>query len=179
MTEVPRRTVDRIVEPSYLDNLQAIPIEELRRKKSECEALEMEVSYARRLIQGKLDILRYGAERLAGGDAVGVTEMVGDLPGILSEGAGGSSPRLSRMLTPANADNQRREVERLTSTADLTRLEELTAPELEQILAQLDAAEKEASLRRRRVQSIMDQLTAELIRRYREGQEDPTALLPS
>src|SRR6266702_1137789 len=156
MVEAPRRTVDRIFDPAYVENLSALPVEELRKRKSECEALEAEVSYARRLIQGKLDILRHGAERMAGGDKLEVTEMVEDLPGILSEGVGGAASRLPRIIAPANAATQRREVERLGSTADLTRLEELTPAE---------------------IQSVMDQITGELVRRYREGREDPTALL--
>ena len=127
MSEASRRTVDRIFDPSYVDNLTTLPVEELRKKKAECEALEAEVSYARRLIQGKLDILRHGVERVAGGDKLEVTEMVEDLPGILSEGVGGSASRLPRIIAPGNADTQRREVERLASTADLTRLEELSA----------------------------------------------------
>ena len=179
MTEAPRRSVDRIFDPAYVENLQATPIEELRRKKAECEALEAEVSYARRLIQGKLDILRHGAERIAGGDRLGVTELVEDLPNILSDGVGGSASRLQRVLTPANAADQRREVERLASTADLTRLDELSSTEIQEIVERLTEAEKETSHRRRRIQAIMDQFTAEMVRRYREGQEDPTALLSS
>ena len=177
MSEASRRTVDRIFDPSYVENLTTVPVEELRRKKAECEALEAEVSYARRLIQGKLDILRHGVERVAGGDKLEVTEMVEDLPGILSEGVGGSASRLPRIIAPANADTQRREVERLASTADLTRLEELSAAELEEIVEGLTEAEKETSHRRRRIQAVMDSITGELIRRYREGKEDPTAIL--
>ena len=150
MSEASRRSVDRIFDPSYVDNLSTAPVEELRKKKGECEALEAEVSYARRLIQGKLDILRHGVERVAGGDKLEVTEMVEDLPGILSEGVGGSASRLPRIIAPANADTQRREVERLASTADLTRLEELSATELEEIVERLTEAEKETSHRRRR-----------------------------
>ena len=137
MSEASRRSVDRIFDPSYVDNLTTVPVEELRKKKAECEALEAEVSYARRLIQGKLDILRHGVERVAGGDKLEVTEMVEDLPGILSEGVGGSASRLPRIIAPANADTQRR----------------------------------------RRIQGVMDSITGELIRRYREGKEDPTAIL--
>jgi hypothetical protein len=177
MSEASRRTIDRIIDPSYVENLQTMPIEELRRKKDECEALESEVSYARRLIQGRLDILRHGVERIAGGDRVGVTELIEHLPGILCEGVGGAASRLPRILTPANAATPRREVERLASMADLTRLEELSPEELGQVVDRLTAAEKETSQRRRRIQGVMDQITAELVRRYREGQEDPTALL--
>lgn len=179
MTDAPRRTVDRVFDPSYVENLTTMPVEELRKKKAECEALEAEVSYARRLIQGRLDILRHGVERVAGGDKLEVNEMVEDLPGILAEGVGSAGNRLTRIMTPANADSQRREVERLASTADLTRLEELSAGELEEIVNRLTEAEKETSHRRRRIQTVMDAITAELIRRYREGQEDPTALLSS
>lgn len=179
MAERPRRTIDRIVDPSYVEGMQAMPIEEIRRRKDECETLEVEISYARRLIQGKLDILRAGAEKIADGESLGVTSMVEDLPGILSEGVGGAASRLPRILAPANADNQRREVERLASSNDLARLEELTQPEIGEIVDRLTEAERETSQRRRRVQGVMDQFTAELIRRYREGQEDPTALLSS
>jgi hypothetical protein len=177
MSEAPRRTVDRIFDPTYVDDLTTMPVEEIRKKKAECEALEAEVSYARRLIQGKLDILRHGVERVAGGDKLEVTEMVEDLPGILAEGVGGAGSRITRILAPANAAVQRREVERLASTADLTRLEELSSDELEDIVERLSEAEKETSHRRRRIQGVMDQITGELIRRYREGKEDPTALL--
>ncbi|HEU5003029.1 MAG TPA: hypothetical protein VFW71_09650 [Actinomycetota bacterium] len=179
MAEGPRRTIDRIVDPTYVEGLQAMPVEEIRRRKDECEALEAEISYARRLIQGKLDILRAGAEKMADGESLGVTEMVEDLPGILSEGVGGAAGRLPRILAPANADNQRREVERVASTADLARLEELTSDEIGDMVERLTEAERETSQRRRRVQGVMDQFTAELVRRYREGQEDPTALLSS
>jgi hypothetical protein len=179
MADAARRTIDRIVDPSYLTNLQNMPIDELRKKKDECEGLEVEISYARRLIQGKLDILRHSAERLAEGDKLGVSEMVEDLPGILADGVGGAASRLPRIMAPHNAENHRREVERLASTADLARLEELTSDEIDEIVQRLTEAERDTSQRRRRIQGVMDQLTAELIRRYREGQEDPTALLSS
>jgi hypothetical protein len=179
MADGARRSVDRIVDPSYLENLQTMPMDELRKKKVECEGLESEVSYARRLIQGKLDILRHSVERLADGNRLGIAEMVEDLPGILSDGASGSGSRLPRIMAPMNADNQRREVERLASTADLARLEELSSHEIAEIVLRLSEAEKETSQRRRRIQQVMDQLTAELVRRFREGQEDPTALLSS
>jgi hypothetical protein len=179
MPEGPRSTMDRIVDPSYLDNLQAMPIDELRRKKDECESIEAEVSYARRLIQGKLDILRHGAERLAGGDKLELNQMVGDLPGILSDGAGGSPGRLPRILASVNLDAQRRDVELVASDADLARLDELSAQEVGDLVNRLATSEKETSQHRRCIQVVMDQLTAELVRRFREGSEDPTALLPS
>ena len=38
MSEASRRSVDRIFDPSYVDNLATAPVEELRKKKGECEA---------------------------------------------------------------------------------------------------------------------------------------------
>lgn len=171
--------MDRIVDPSYLDNLQAMPIDELRGKKDECEATEAEISYARRLIQGRLDILRRGAERLACGEKLELNEMVDDLPGILSDGVGGSAGRFPRILASVTLDAQHREVELVASSSDLARLDELSSQEVQDLVGRLTESEKETSQRRRQIQLVMDQLTAELVRRFREGSEDPTALLPS
>src|SRR5260370_4279311 len=103
MSEASRRSVDRIFDPSYVENLATAPVEELRKKKAECEALEAEVSYARRLIQGKLDILRHGVERVAGGDKLEATEMGEDVPGILSEGVGGRPSQPPRLILLASS----------------------------------------------------------------------------
>lgn len=179
MSQEPRRRDDRIFEASYLEELEVLPTPELRGRKAECEEYEAELSYARRLLQGKLDILRHKlSERAKGGDS-GIEEMLKTLPKILAEGTTPTIGRLPRILLPRNAENQRREIERLASDSTLARIEELSAEELGAIVERLAVAEKEISQRRRRVQEVMDALSADLVRRYREGQEDPTLLLSS
>lgn len=179
MSERPRRRTDRILDPSYLDNLESVPTDELRDMRGDCEAFEAGLSYTRRLLQGKLDILRDELERRAAGGESGIEAILARLPGILADPNGGQSTpvRHTRILPPRVAENQRREVERLASEATLARIEALSSEELSQIVDGLTTAEAQASERRRRVQEVMDGIRAELVRRYKEGKEDPTALL--
>lgn len=177
MSNRPRRRDDRIFDTSYVEGLESVPIDELRRRKAESEGLEAEYSYARRLLQGKLDILRHDLERRAAGGDSGIREMIGSLPAILAEGTTPTLGRLPRVLTPRNAENRRREVERLASESTLARIDECSTEDLTAMVGRLAEAEREASHNRRRVQEVVDRITEELVRRYREGQEDPTELL--
>jgi hypothetical protein len=178
VNEKPRRREDRIFDPGYLNDLQAITMPDLRAMRDECEAFEVELSYARRLLQGKLDIIRHALERRVGGGAAHIEALIVKLPSILSdEGPPGTGGRFQRILLPKAAENQRRRMERLASESTLASIDELSSDELKVIVERLSAAETQTSVERRRVQKILDDIHAELVRRYREGSEDPSALL--
>lgn len=177
MTDRSRRRLDRILDPAYLQDLESISTEELRARKAECEELETEVSYARRLLQGKLDILRHGMKLRRTDTESRVAALVEKLPTILAERSTTGAGRLPRILMPPNAARLRRDAERLASEESLADIEELSAEDLQAMLDRLGEAERETSQQRRRVHAVVDEVSAELVRRYREGQEDPTALL--
>lgn len=180
MSEKPRRREDRIFDPSYLADVQVVPMSELRTMRDECEAFEAELSYARRLLQGKLDIMRHALERRLAGGGAHIEALIVKLPSILSdEGAPGAGGRFGRIPLPKAAESQRRQVERLASESTLANIDELSSDELTEIADRLATAESKASTDRRRVQKILDDIHAELVRRYREGSEDPSALLSS
>lgn len=183
MESRPRRRDDRIFEPSYVDDLEDLPTQDLRKRRQECETLEAEISYTRRLLQGKVDILRAELERRSDGRDPGVESLKDTLPQILAD----SQPpgpirdscgygRRSR-LSPPDPEKQRRDVELLASQATLAHLDKQSTEGISEIVERLAEAEAETSDRRRRVQKVLDQLTAELVRRYREGRDDPTNLL--
>ncbi len=177
MTDKPRRGLDRILEPAYLQDLESISTEELRARRAECDELETEVSYARRLLQGKLDILRHGMKLRRSGNESRIAALVEKLPAILAERSTTGIGRLPRIFMPRNATSLRRDAERLASEESLAWIEELSVEELEMMLDRLGEAERETSQQRRRVHAVVDGISAELVRRYREGQEDPAALL--
>ncbi|MGH9194709.1 MAG: aerial mycelium formation protein [Acidimicrobiia bacterium] len=179
MSNRPRRRADRIFEPDYLESLKSVTTDELRKSREECEQLEAELSYTRRLLQGKLDILHHELERLADGGKSDIKGLIEKLPSILADGQPGGFGRHVRVLLPRNAEKQRREVERLASSANLARLDELSSEEIEEIVERVSEAEGKVSTERRQVQDVMDAIRAEMVRRYREGQEDPSALLSS
>ena len=50
---------------------------------------------------------------------------------------------------------------------------------LSEMVDELAAAERKVSQRRRAAQKMIDNLNAELVRRYKEGEADPSSLLRS
>lgn len=181
-----RRRDDRIFDPAYVSDLASLPTPELRRRRGECELFEAELSYTRRLLQGKLDIIRAEIERRSEGSTGGISALKEKLAEILSNGNGSNGTngpsgnvRHNPIVLPPNAETQRREVERMASETLLSHLDDLPDDELAGIVEGLAAAEKESSQKRRKVQTIIDEIGDELVRRYREGHEDPSALLSS
>src|SRR3954466_9675249 len=53
-----RRRIDRVLAPGYFDGVETLDVEELRVRRADADQEEVDLSYARRLLQGRLDILR-------------------------------------------------------------------------------------------------------------------------
>jgi len=58
-----RRRIDRVLAPGYLDGIESLDLEEVRIRRAEADQEEVDLSYARRLLQGPI--------RTAGLDIVG------------------------------------------------------------------------------------------------------------
>lgn len=178
VTSRPRRRADRFLDPSYLDGLESQVIQDLRTMRDECEEFEAEVSYARRLLQGKLDILRHEIDRRRAGGEMASEGLIEKLPAILAdEGGPGASGRHTRILLPKAAARRRREIERMASEDTLAHLDDLPMEELSRVIDRLAEAEVKVSQERKQILGVLDRIASELVRRYREGQEDPAALL--
>jgi hypothetical protein len=132
----------------------------------------------RRLLQGRLDILRAELARRGGEQ----TDLVQSLPHILADDGPSSAPRgLGRHVTsePSRADAHRRHVEQLVADVDLSNPAAHDDASLRRALETLQAEEHKISESRRSVQQVMDALSSEVTRRYREGDADPSDLLPT
>jgi hypothetical protein len=178
MTEKKRRLTERIVDPTYVEGLEERPIDELKEMRAECREGENEISFERRLSQGRVDILRAELARRKGGDD---EDLVSKLPEILAtEPMPSDNPLPSRapdFSTPRSADVPRRRVEEIVGEQTLARLRELGEDEIEDILASLGDHEEKLSARRKRVHEVMDRIQAEIVRRYQSGEADPTAAI--
>jgi hypothetical protein len=172
------RREDRILDSAYLANVESAPTSELRGRRDECRELEAELSYSRRLLQGRMDILRHELNRRSSGGEPGIEELIARLPSILADerGRAGQNRLLSEAL-PANAGRFRREAERLT--AGVAEIDRMSVESLAQMIDELAAAEGRVSQQRRAAQHMIDGLNAELVRRYKKGEEDPSSLLRS
>lgn len=179
MNEPKRRLVERLTEADFLEGLQERTLEELRALRDECSEGENEVSFERRLCQARIDILTAELDRRTGKED---GDLLSRLPEILAaEGEGGTdSPLPSRapnFAIPRNADVPRRRVEEIVGETTLARLSQLQPEELKGIIASLDAHERNLSEKRREIHEVMDQIQAEIVRRYTTGQADPSAAL--
>ena len=172
------RRIDKVLAEGYTDALESLPLEEVRNRRHEAEQEETDLSYLRRVLQGRLDILRAELARRNGGES----NLVDSLHHILAdEGPVGSPRGLGRHapLEPSRADSHRRHVEALIADVDLSNPSAHDDASLQRVLGVLEREEHEVSEKRRDVQKVMDALTAEITRRYREGDADVSALLPS
>ena len=178
MTQGHRR-IDRVLAEDYLAGLASLPMDEVRSLRKEAEQEETDLSYLRRLLQGRLDILRAELARRSGD---GTGSLVDQLPHILAdEGGAGGAHGLGRHVTvePSRADSHRRHVEALVADVDLSDPSSHDEASLRRALETLEGEEHEVSEKRRAVQRVMDACTAEITRRYRDGDADVSDLLPS
>ncbi|MEZ5174784.1 MAG: aerial mycelium formation protein [Acidimicrobiia bacterium] len=173
-----RRRIDQVLDPTFTEGLDGVPLDEIRMRRAMLDDLDTEFSYYRRILHGRMDLLDFELRRRAGTETRSLIEA---LPDILRDGASGhTSNPLDRALTvttPPFAGEGRREVDRALADDFLARLPTLDDRELTEIRDGLGAAEREVSDQRRAVYDAHDVITAELTRRYREGVADADELL--
>lgn len=165
-----RRRVDRVLDSAFVADLPAVPLAVLRERRAEASAEEGDLSYLRRLLHGRLDIIAAEIARRTDGDE---SPLVSRLTEILAD-APSSRVASARYLPPGNGDATAGEY-RVALEAELR---ELAVPDLanspDEVLrdaaAALSGYEREVSDMRRRVQIVVDDCAAELGRRYREGE---------
>jgi hypothetical protein len=177
-----RRRIDRVLAADYLDGLQSLAIGGLRSKRREAEGEEADLSYLRRLLHGRIDILRAEQARRARNitpDSPDGT-MLDELPRILAARSRTSRPfgRVRHLVPdPPRADRQRRRVERLVANVDLSDVAARTDDELARVLLTYQDEERQVSEVRARVQAVLDRCSAELARRYADGETSVGELL--
>lgn len=167
------RRIDRIREPSYLDGIDAMTLEDVRARRDECMAEREYLSLLRRLVQGRAEILE--AELASRG-----TDDDRSLVDRLSEILASDEPVSSRgeaMRVSAPEEEMllaRRRVERLVADAGISDPSALDDARLAEAVDVLAAEEREVSSQRRDVLRVLDALQDELKRRYKE---DPSLAL--
>jgi hypothetical protein len=180
MTQGKHRRIDRVLAEDFLDGLGSMQLEQVREMRRDAEQEEVDLSYLRRVLQGRLDILRAELARRSG---EGDESIVDKLAQILTDDAPSqSAPHgLGRhsTLEPSRADSHRRHVEQLIADVDLSNPAAHDDASLQRVLQTLEREEQEVSTKRRQVQTVMDACTAEIARRYREGEADVSDLLPT
>lgn len=175
------RRVDHLLGEDH--DLSTLALADLRTLRDEAEQEETDASYIRRLLQGRMDLVEAErARRTAQARGEASRSIIDDLPRILAADESPAPPRgLGRhtSVEPSRADAHRRHVEQLVADVDLSDLSARSDSQLEQALAAYHDEESRVSTLRRRLQQLMDACSAEITRRYRDGEADVAALLPT
>lgn len=163
-----RRRIDRVLSPEYVSELEQRDLAQVRELRDDAAQEETDLSYLRRMLHARIDIVRAEQRRRTEGGSATVVEQ---LVNILSDNAVGPATGSGRYQTtePSRAEAHRRHVEALVSDVDLSDVMSLSAEKLDTALGAYTAEEDSVSQRRREVQAVVDLLNAEIARRYREG----------
>jgi hypothetical protein len=174
VSEHGNRRIDRIREPSFVDALDELPLEELRQRRDLCLLEREYLSLLRRLVQGRAEILKAEAERRGGEqEHVPLVERLSEILG--GEAAGPSRGEAVRVTVPEEEMLlARRRVERLVADAGISDPGALDDERLAQAVEVLVREEREVSESRAAVLTTLDTVQDELKRRYRE---DPSLVL--
>jgi hypothetical protein len=174
VSEQGNRRIDRIRRPDFVEGLEALSLDELRARRDECLAEREYLSFLRRLVQGRAEILRAELEhRDAGRTAAPLVERLASILGI--EGQGPSRGEAVKVGLPEEEMLlARRRVERLVADTGLSDPTQLDDERLSQAVDLLVAEEHEVSETRAGVLEVLDRLQDELKRRYKD---DPSLVL--
>lgn len=175
----PQPDLDELLAVEYVDGLEELAIEDLRSRKASCERVEGELSYLRRLVQGRLDIINAELRRREGGENGGLAEIVDHLPEILAEGGRGSSTgrHPTEMTGEVNYRQLTADLDRIIDVDTAAALPGMNTDEVKAIAGALIALEQLVSSQRRALHDCLGTVQAEIVRRYKSGEATVDSLL--
>lgn len=175
-----RRRIDIISEDGFADDLANVTLDDLRERRRLCDIVDSELSYYRRLLHGRMDLLAFEMRRRSGEETRSLIEA---LPEILAESEGRPNDDLPARSLPIEAPDipmtGRRDIDRVLEDDFLTHLPTIESPEIERIQTLLAETEAAISAQRRAVYDAYERIQSELSRRYRDGLADVDELLSS
>jgi hypothetical protein len=172
--------LEHVLADDYVGDVTALGMEDLRSKRAECQALEVALSYQRRLAQGRLDIVAAERRRRAeGGEPPSADDLVASLTAALTDH--GSRPagngRMPQLMAPDTDEFETPALDAIAGPTSLSRLTELTDDDLAEMVDALSSYEADVSRKRRSLHERIDALQAEITRRYRTGEASVESLL--
>ncbi len=159
---------------TQLPDPQDLSLDELRRLRQQLQEEDDAVSYAWRVAQTRLDIVRAEIEHRASDTEIDVGE---ELRSVLSQHLTGGPARPPRPTEDLSDHPLARELDEVCSAGGLGHLRDLDDAGLAALTASISEFETRLSSDRRARFERLDALSAELVRRYRDGEADVDTLL--
>jgi hypothetical protein len=175
-----RDDLDRILTSPYLDGIENRSLDEIRAMRTECQEAEVQLSYLRRLVQGRLDIVHAYLEHPGSDSPPDLSSLVADLPGILSSGPGRppGPEHLPLLIAPdTEGSDLTAELDVVLGADEITTLADMDPDQLRDLASRLESLENRVSLDRRALHVRIDTLQAELVARHKTGRASVDGLL--
>ncbi len=171
-----RRRIDRVLDPGYVAGVAVLGLGEVRARRDYAAQEETDLSYLRRMLHARIDIVRAEQQRRREG---GSAPVVAELARILAANAVGPATGSGRFQTlePSRAEAHHRTVEALVANVDLSNVGSLSGEQLDGALQAYRTEEASVSQRRREVQHVVDTFNAEIGSRYASGAASVDELL--
>ncbi len=178
-------SIEQLTDPSFVDDLASLSIEEIRRRRGLCQSAEEVLSFRRRLIQGRLDIVQSELYRRSGhGSVQDAAALVESLPDILVEhGDRHLGPgRLTSLDTNDvnlgdDFDAFETTLEAIVSSTKLADFTDESDASIREVADKLDQLEREMSGDRHKLHKHIDYFQEEIVRRYKTGEASVEGLL--
>ncbi|MDI2131763.1 ABC transporter substrate-binding protein [Yinghuangia seranimata] len=155
-------------------DVRSLDMDAVRRMRREAQREESDLSYLRRLLQGRIDILRAELARRADPASAapfgGPAPVMAKLSEILSEPPAPARGARHVTVHPPRTSRYRTTIERMLADVELSDLPALGDAALRRALEGLTGYEHEVSALRQELQREADRCGAEIARRYREGE---------
>jgi hypothetical protein len=165
------RRIDTVLGSEFLDGLDGLDLEELRSRRDTAEDVENQISYYRRLLHGRMDLLNFELRRRNGEEQ---RSLLDALPEILAAGmvlGGEPNLRYIDVMPPLPTTTGRRLIDKIMDDGILTQLPELSDEEVDEALERLREVEAELSTQRKQLHVVIDALQDEIVARYRSQQD--------
>lgn len=161
--------LDELITTPAPADLTGCSLAELRSVRDHYQDVENGLSYARRIVQGRLDTVAVEFERRIESDAD--TDLVHRLPNALAAHTRGPGlPRPGRELDPPSwADDIVAAADRMLGATALADLSSVPEADLAVAVSSIAELEREVSGSRREVQRRMDRVQDEIVARYQAG----------
>jgi hypothetical protein len=159
------------VELSGVGDGSDLPIEDLRSHRAHLQATEAQVSFVRRMVQVRMDLL-VAARETDDGDVETrrVDVLLAALPSLTTPATIGGVRRPPSQRAAVRPDDELLAEAETVAGVDISSLADQTPDEIDAALSKMSAYETRISSTRRRLHSLIDDIQSEIARRYSSGE---------
>ncbi len=157
------------------DDPRSLSLDELRATRNKMQDEDDVVSYVRRVAQARVDLVRAELHRLERGQAH--EDLPSELRVVLSSQLTSGVARPPRPIENLSDNELSNDLDAVCAAHGFSRLDQLDADELRGLEHELTSFERKVSDDRRERYELLDALSAELVRRYRDGEASVDGLL--